>query len=588
MKPYLIAWLRALLLASAIVALVIWGRSDLTTFTSWRDGKWNWLSSLPIPWATFALLIAALLIPRLLSGLLRLWQWNERRRLLPYLPVLTLPLLTLLAIIGLIAFSGTPHATATAWLGGIALWYLLFTQLKTTPVNAEPIRDSFQRSYFVDRLMENVFLKADTKLRRIAILGTWGSGKTVVLKLLRERLADSQEKNFRIAWVNPWTAKTPEEARALIAQGFEEALGNSFSQSSTPGYSPWSWITGLKTAMGFGVTFDFSRFLEGSAKATEKDFVEHINQRLAARNVTVILLVDDMERAEPEVIRRIFPVIDRLGAIEHCRFVFAIDPGRVAKAFEEDSRNGEETKGYLDKVFDLQFTLPNLRSQDIATWAKEDKRINPTDTPKLHAALGQLAADLPSNPREALHFINDAITKEIMFLSRYADNEHNYTGFFRVRMLELEGPGLANELESSSVVNEYNTAKYRNYTGIKTSEQETPEQALDKACIHLFEKYKVAELKQPRIKKIITAILDNNVKLDWALHHHMRLLIPTEVESEAIQARWEEHFGKESLLTSIQSIVPLHSYSDNVITGKELISRELTANEELRIKIEKS
>ncbi|WP_166647410.1 KAP family P-loop NTPase fold protein [Prosthecobacter fusiformis] len=500
---------------------------------------------------------------------MRLWQWNQRRK--------SLPTITAVTILILFARAQTPHATASAILCWIVLWYLLFLQLKTPPFKEKETPDSYQRSYFVDRIME-LFGRADTKLRRIAVMGTWGSGKTTVLQLLRERLAKAKEKKFRVAWVNPWTAKTPEEARALIAQGFEDALGNTFSQLTSPGAAPWSWFSSLKASLGFGLSVDVSRLIEGEAKATESAFIARINQRLEDRNITVVLLVDDMERAEPEVIRRIFPVIDRLGAIKHCFFVFAIDPDRVAKAFNEESRNAEETKGYLDKVFDLQIQLPALRPQDIEVLGKA--LIRREDTPKLHAAWDHLKDLLPTNPREALHFIHDAITKETLFLSRYADDEHNYLGFFLFRMLDLEEPEFTNKPIH---------ILYNNYAEAQT-DKEYSGQSYDgiephKMVYEFWEKLKVppfSSLKLERLTSLLTGFFENHVEISWARDHHMRLLTPSEPERKMLHEYWKEHHGQESLETSINKAIPHRSFSDKKRAASELIDLEISHYEDLR------
>jgi hypothetical protein len=552
-KPHLTAWLRALLLASAMMAVA---RSELANFTHWSRGQFHWLETYPFLWATFGLILAALVVPRLLSGLVRLWQWNERRRLLPAVPVLSLPILTLLSTIGLIAFSGTSHATASAWLCGMVLWHLLFLQFKTPPFTQEETPDSFQRSYYVDRLIEQ-FVKAGTKLRRIAILGTWGTGKTVVLKLLREKLEQTKEKNFRVAWVNPWSAKTPEEARALIAQGFEDALGNEFSRTTTPIAAPWHWFSSLTASLGHGLNVDFARLLEGDTKATESSFVARINQRLADRDVTVVLLMDDMERAEPEIIRRFFPIIDRLGAIDHCFFVFAIDPDRVAKAFQEDSRTAEETKGYLDKVFDLQFELPALLSQDIADWGQE--RINPTDTPKLHAAWSHLEKVLPDNPREALHFINDSIAKEVMFLSRYRDDDpdYNFIGFFCVRLLEVAVPGLIKDIHHNwqQAINKIETQSAE-IIDLDDIEQNKNLNILEEACRASFTKFDIPSTEHIRLELIYKKFVASRLPIEWALHNHMRLLTLNAKERQILQEYWQKHHKPGSILSMINTVFP--------------------------------
>lgn len=425
LKHQLMGIFRAALITGALALLAFKGLEELKPFYHWLGEGWAAAKKYRALGACLALLVFSVLLPRFFAAFQRVRLWGKHRHCLPFW--------TLLPAGGLLV-SGFYQSPVWGCVCGAALFILLLAQLKAPITSPEVTTDSFQRSYFVDRLMEH-FSKPETRLRRIGVFGTWGSGKTTVLKLLRERLALPHRKKFRVAWVNPWTAKTPEEALDLIAQGFDEALG-----SSPLSFISWSWLGAIKASFDNGLSLDLHRLINGGATDTEAKLIERINGRMAAMNITVVLLVDDMERAECEVIRRLFPLVDRLGSLKQGFFVFAVDPDRVAKAFEEISSNEEETKGYLDKVFDLQITLPDLRPKDIEAWAKS--RINPEETPKLYAAWDNLKDLLPTNPREALHFINDAVTKEVLFLSRLANDElgHDFFRFFLVRMLSLEVP----------------------------------------------------------------------------------------------------------------------------------------------------
>ncbi|GAA5150153.1 hypothetical protein GCM10023213_48740 [Prosthecobacter algae] len=566
LKHQLMGLFRAAFITGALALLAFAGQEQLKPFYHWLGDKWAVGKSYWALATCVGLLVASMLLPRIAAACQRLRRWAENRRYLPFW--------TLIPVVGLLV-SGFYQSPFWGTVYGLALLSLLFVQLKAPIVSRHDPKDSFQRSYFVERLMEH-FLRPETRLRRIGVFGTWGSGKTTVLKLLREALAASPSKKFRVAWVNPWTAKTPEEALALIAQGFDEALG-----SSPLSFLSWSWLGAIKASFDGGLSLDLHRLINGGATDTEAKLIDRINGRMKAMKINVVLLVDDMERAECEVIRRIFPLIDRLGAIKQGFFVFAVDPDRVAKAFKENSSGEEETKGYLDKVFDLQITLPDLRPKDIEAWGKE--RISPQETPKLYAAWDELKDVLPTNPREALHFINDAVMKEVLFLSRLANDEpkHDFAGFFLFQMLKLELPEFLYSI-GSDIVDEYRISKTASDMNLDSRGFEDPKQILDRLWNDIQKVGDVSNPKYFRLKKIFEKIFNSSVDFKWATHHYMRLIALTDSQKEALLERWKQNCGQESLETSIQIVMPKISSLDRDVTCIELIQDTVAKYERSR------
>lgn len=573
MRKHAIALLRAALIAAAIYTLATaWPVETAALFRRWKRYRahHDTHDALLI---TAGLLLAALLLRPLKAIAARLWRFNNRHWWMPAL-IITVS-------IALVAWKQAGGlGTCGSWLAVGVLFIALVVRLVAGKPEEKEVEDLLYRDYLAERLMEHLQKGDKATLRCIALLGTWGAGKTTLLKLLRKRLLASHGDTFRTTTVNPWKAKSVDEARALFAAAFDESLAapGTFHLSWSR-HRIWTWISGLKTGT-WGITLDFVKLFNGDSSVAEEQLIARINTRLNELNKTIVILVDDMERASPEIVKMMFPLIDRLSALDRCFFVFALDQERIAKAFDGDN---VEAKGYLDKVFGLQLEIPVPEQDDVAKMCKA--KISPSETPKLAAAFDQLAEFLPTNPRAAIHFLNDAKTREVLFLSRYAADEEDYGAFFLARMLELESfriLTIINDEVGSNGSTRHDMAVLADLMGDSsdagTEWKKQKDQLVSSALPHV-------KGDQKRGSKILTHLFSSRLDFQWALNQHMRLLTPSAEERPILQNYWYHHAGEESLGAMIDKALPHRTFANKEKASIELIENEITRYTELRDKL---
>lgn len=187
------------------MAALKWGRNDFHSFGDFLAG---FLFSHPF-WllgvAIFLVAIGGRWIPQMLRSA-RDWVGKD------WIPLGALALLIFLAFV----FDRNKFPAPFYLVCWAIIWFLLVYLLKwESPTDSiRPPVDSLNRSYFAEGIAE-LFRNGRAAPHRIAILGPWGSGKSVLLNLLRHRLAN--EGGFRIVMVNPWKPKTPDEAWGILA-----------------------------------------------------------------------------------------------------------------------------------------------------------------------------------------------------------------------------------------------------------------------------------------------------------------------------------------------------------------------------------
>lgn len=538
----------------------------------------GWTDTIPLiflllwPWILAALLLFAGLYPRILGGWLKSIYYCISQRY--YAPVAAI-----VSVIALIVVCFLEPDSDLWFKLALVLCFASFCWvLWPKGVSEQPPEDLLHRGFFVDQLTE-IFISEGSKLRRVAILGTWGTGKTTVLQLLSARLRASKRAKFRVAFVNPWKAGTPEEAWAIVAKGFDQALGLPSPLSRNWARHPT--LTGLFRLLPLpGVGDDLVSIFEGGGRDADMRRVEKINRLLERRKIKLVILVDDMERAEPEVIRKMFPIIDRLSDLKNCFFVFAIDRDRVGKAFKGDGQGADEAIGYLDKVFDLQLELPEPLTEDIAEMCEAllDKEV----CPKLASCFNEIKPILSTSPRAARKFLNLAETKEALFLVRYQNDEHPYLPFFVLWMLESEYPGSIEVLlEHEKAVDDLVsfTIFDKNEAFIEKESFKDVQNALRNRHPSL-DHLRLEVLVESFVKTAIHAhervwLEKSGFDFRWALYGHMRLLELSVDERRRLEERWRLYAGCESINEMIFEAVPGGRFSNHQRCAEQLLEDEL-------------
>ena len=472
-------------------------------------------------------------------------------------------------------------------IGYILFFSVMFSWLRRPPSTPAVVADDLHRRYFVNRLAE-IFCTPATSVRRVAILGEWGAGKTQVLSLLAQRLKQERRFGFRVGFVNPWKAKTVEEAWALVAAEVDRTLGYA-------SFLPKLWanhplLRGLIDLLPLqGVSSELLKLLVSGGQESRDATIAKVNSCLAAQKTKLVLLIDDMERTDPKVLRQLFPIIDQLAGLNGVSFVFAIDADRIAAAFGEEKRSGDQTKGYLDKVFDLQIELPLPGSDDVRSMLHAEAAKQ--KAAKFVKALPLFEALLPNNPRLSLRFLEVAVTNERLFLDRYGPNEKAYAPLFLSWLADVEFPGFINALVESKrdfeVVSQ--TPLFSENTPIRNQERFQP--LLTKMCEalsvlpadgHDTAKERLATFIE-RLAELSGSYWDRLVEghesfsLEWAQTGYK---VPTELshsERERLRIRWQRDAGQRSIQEMIKGEFSSDEieFADNTLCANQLICFEI-------------
>lgn len=203
----------------------------------------------------------------------------------------------------------------------------------------------------------------------VGLTGPWGSGKSSVLNLLKERL-DDRSDCVVIRFV-PWVVQS--------GPGLIEYFFRLVAKSLEPDFVPRDQIVEDILAYGRLASRGVSAFSPESggllailidgvyrrlrSKPDIFELREKIDQALNKRCINIVVLIDEIDRLTNEEIREVARLIRAVGDLDRISYALAYDDRRVAEALGTYLNVGPDTtersgRSYLAKIVNLEIPMP--------------------------------------------------------------------------------------------------------------------------------------------------------------------------------------------------------------------------------------
>ena len=296
---------------------------------------------------------------------------------------------------------------------------------------AEPL--FFDFDLYADTLTALIANKENATPLIMGIHGAWGSGKTTLMKAIKDRLdgqglSDTRRyRRCKTIWYSAWKHSRQDQPLAAVieavfkgmaADGFF-SLARAKIETATKRidkslvfqsisrliagadisefFSEWAY----REQLGYFDTFQkfyhdlIWIFLNWRFKLTGQEKPDD-------KKAALVIFIDDLDRCpQPGIIKLLEAIqlfLDRSG----CVFVLAADAGNIGAALEQEY-GAANACGHLQKIFQLGFHLPKIQSEQcqelVAQRRKEHQEIKDL-LPVLLPALG-------NNPRQLKRFLNE-------------------------------------------------------------------------------------------------------------------------------------------------------------------------------------
>ena len=245
------------------------------------------------------------------------------------------------------------------------------TALNADRPSDDPNNDLFGHAPFAKSLADSICRYTGVDGLVLGLYGPWGSGKLTVLNYVQYYLAKRPEAEQPVVVTfNPWWFSGQENlARAFLGQ-LQAVLPSKSEKLKKLGDLLSDFAEGVGGLIDLtGVTGGAGRWLGGlwgKAKRKPKDvpaLKAEISKVLKEANQRILVIIDDIDRLNPEEVRQLFTVIKALANFPNVIYLLAFDREVAVEAIKQQT--GLPGERYLEKIIQVPFEIPQVDRESL-------------------------------------------------------------------------------------------------------------------------------------------------------------------------------------------------------------------------------
>ena len=218
----------------------------------------------------------------------------------------------------------------------------------------EPIKtwseDTIGRASVVDNLAVAILI---SKVPVIGLVGDFGSGKTSVLNLFREHVADK-------AIIVAFSGWLPGSADTLASYLMADIANECQKQYMVPGLRRSLDRVAKALAQSVPVLRGITELLPTD---TQKDDIEHLKSALSRLPKRVVVLLDELDRMQHEEVRTLLKVVRGISYLPNLSFICAAEKSKLIETISGDVNNASQL--YFEKFFPVEVAIPKVNDRDL-------------------------------------------------------------------------------------------------------------------------------------------------------------------------------------------------------------------------------
>jgi len=277
--------------------------------------------------------------------------------------------------------------------------------------NDEPTsKDSLDRDKYAEAFVR---LSENTKGPLVVgLYGTWGSGKTSLMKLIEKKL---NAKKAHAIWFNLWVHQFDEHPAVAMAQKLVETLELKNREKAKKlvtiiaaalGSRLLQFTTGMKIleVLKLGRTYEEERFQIRSDRLRLREHFESlvkIAKGVGRESKRLVFFIDDLDRCMPDRALELLEALKLYLNMEHCVYFLAVDRHALMQSIKHRYENLQMNEvEYLDKIIQVPFTVPPVEPKCM------DSFVETLLSKELQSCRELLRESVGDNPRQVKRFIN--------------------------------------------------------------------------------------------------------------------------------------------------------------------------------------
>lgn len=310
----------------------------------------------------------------------------------------------------------------------------------------------FNFEKYAESLLKIIINKYNKTPFTIAINGKWGSGKTTLMKTLRYKIqnfdnkSDVNSRKVKTVWFDAWKyADCDSMLAAMIGEILEqmgrEGLINNVKSNILMNTEPTHIIKQVGDVIrvltaGKGPNIEnwlknaeyknklsFYDLFQEYMKIILQTFVtKKKNNTYSDEDGILVIFIDDLDRCPPTNVANVLETINLFLDQEGCFFIIGTDISMVSKAIDSKYGNIPNFSGneYLKKMIQLNFDLPLLQRNDLKNFMSNTLNIDS----ELDKYSELIVTGLKGNQREIIRSINSL--SFMITLGKQFENKEGY------------------------------------------------------------------------------------------------------------------------------------------------------------------
>jgi predicted KAP-like P-loop ATPase len=211
----------------------------------------------------------------------------------------------------------------------------------------------------------------------IAVTGSWGSGKSSAVNLIRADLLERKDDTLSVFDFKCWWYRGEEAIALAFLQELNSALKTSFGdrvKDLVPEIGRHVLQAGpaLGSAVALATTGGWGALVTGSAAFAKRFFPDKLSlekafrtlsKTLATQDKRVLIIIDDIDRLAPDEALGVFRLIKSIGRLPNVMYLMVFDRALAEAAVAE--RFPSEGPHFLEKIIQASFELPPPTPSDL-------------------------------------------------------------------------------------------------------------------------------------------------------------------------------------------------------------------------------
>ena len=276
----------------------------------------------------------------------------------------------------------------------------------------------------------------------LGIEGSWGSGKSFMLKLIEQNI----KKEAITIDFNPWKGNETKN----IFRDFFFTLSESLSKyDKSINNKLIRYYTILSDDNSGSIWYYLKNFLFNTQSL--QGISKKINERLACLKQPIVIFIDDIDRLQAEEIFDLLKLIRNISNFNNTTFVVAFDQEYLQNILTIRNRSN---LNFIDKIFQVVFHLPQIdvnsfQSELIERIVSRIYKGKKEDIDDLTTILSltirpyeNLIFKILDTPRDIIRFSNQIVVHH-RFIS---DTDYSFEDFFILELIRYRFPQLINWL----------------------------------------------------------------------------------------------------------------------------------------------